>query len=481
MKNDLSEKELSGPGVFQKSVFSLLEKIAGPKSKNEDSRRREFILNILLLCSIFLSAVFVCIVAYQSGKAGAAYRGFPLSDTTLVFFGFVILYLLSRAELSVIVSYLFIAIFFILTSYTAYNWGADVPEALLGYAFIIVASGVLIGSRFAFAITIATGIVILAATYLQLEGITQPEIYWKPDTLNIKDAVQFSVTFLIISVVSWLSNREIERSLSRARKSEAALKNERDMLEIRVRERTKELEQSQMDKISQASRFIEFGKISSGLFHDLINHINFLFLNIEQATDEKELTETKEYLKQANENKSVLAEYIEDAKKQFQNQKIESLFSVKKEILSIAKILAYKLKMEKVELELGGDFDILTYGNAIRFNHVITNVVLNAVDAYEISERRDKKIIVNLEKCDNIAAISIEDWAGGIPEEICDRIFDPFFTTKGFQKGAGIGLTTARNTIEEDFGGAITIETDWGQGTKFKIEFPIKNEPSNSK
>jgi signal transduction histidine kinase len=285
--------------------------------------------------------------------------------------------------------------------------------------------------------------------------------------------------FIGIAIVSWLSNREIEKSLKRARKSEAELKEERDTLEVRVKERTKELEKSQMEKMNQAARFIEFGKISSGLFHDLINHITFLFFDIEKAAEagEEKMLETREYLKQANENKSVLAEYIEDAKKQFQNQKINALFSVKKEILSVIKILGYKLKTEKVGVNLRSDFDILTYGNAVRFNHVITNIVLNALDAYETSTEEGKEISIKVEKRDEKAVVSIEDRAGGIPEEIRNKIFDSFFTTKGPQKGAGIGLTTAKNTMEEDFSGAIKFESVWGQGTKFIIEFPIRNEP----
>lgn len=482
MKNDLQGKEISYLGVFRKSVFLLFEKITRPKSKDEDSKRREFILNILLLASIVLTAVLSLIVAYQAGKAGSDYHGFPLSNITLVFFGFIVLYLLSRAELFVFISYIFVGIFFALTSYTAYHWGADVPEALLGYVFIIVASGVLISSRFAFAIAFATAVVIFGITYFQLIGVTQPEIYWKPETLNIKDAIQYSVTLILIAVVSWLSNREIERSLKRARKSEAELKEERDMLEIRVQERTRELEKTQAEKINQAARFIEFGKISSGLFHDLINHMTSLFFDIEKASDasEKEQAQIKEYMRQANETKDVLVEYIEAAKRQLQNQKTDSPFSMKKEILRIVRILGYKLKMEKVEINLMGEFDIITYGNSIKFNQVITNIVLNALDAYENSEQSKRQININLDKHQNKTIVLIEDWAGGISEDIQDKIFEPFFTTKGLQEGTGIGLTTVKNIIEEDFGGTIRIESVWGQGSKFIIEIPIKNEPSET-
>lgn len=233
-----------------------------------------------------------------------------------------------------------------------------------------------------------------------------------------------------------------------------------------------------MEKINQTARFIEFGKISSGLFHDLINHITFLFFDIEKANDagEKEHTQTKEYLKQANETKDLLVEYIEAVKKQFQNQKVDSLFSMKKEILNITKLLNYKLTTEKVKINLKGDFDIITYGNDVRFNHVIINIILNALDAYEISDEGEKEIDVKLDRLGKKAIISIEDWAGGISEDIQEKIFEPFFTTKGPQKGTGIGLTTVKNIVENDFGGTIKVESVWGQGSKFIIEIPIRDE-----
>jgi len=453
-------------------------------SINEDAKRRKHILNILLANSVILACIATGIVTLNHMRLGAAYKGVNPLIPLLVLIFFVVLFFRSKtkSEYSIYCAYLFVLAYYLPTTFALFKWGVDLPLGLLSYVLIIILAGILANSKFAFEAVIFISLTVMILTFFQMTGVTHPDIAWKAKTLTLPNVLTIIIIFYIVAIVLWLSNREIERSLKRARKSEAELKEERDTLEVRVQERTKDLERTQMEKMNQVSRFIEFGKISSGLFHDLINHINFLFLNIEQATEagEKELIETKEYLKQANENKSALSEYIEDAKKQFQNQKVETLFSVKKEILGVAKILGYKLKTEKVDIKLSGEFDILTYGNAVRFNHVATNIILNAMDAYEISDAEKKEISIKLEKRGEKAVVSIEDRAGGIPEEIRDKIFDPFFTTKGPQKGAGIGLTTAKNTIEEDFGGTIKVDSVWGQGTKFLIEFPIRNEPDKT-
>ena len=77
----------------------------------------------------------------------------------------------------------------------------------------------------------------------------------------------------------------------------------------------------------------------------------------------------------------------------------------------------------------------------------------------------------------DFVVITITDTGGGIPPEIIDRIFDPFFTTKEPGRGTGLGLFTVQGIVTSH-GGSITVETQPGRGTKFKIYLPAHEATS---
>ncbi|OGY59559.1 MAG: hypothetical protein A3B23_01225 [Candidatus Colwellbacteria bacterium RIFCSPLOWO2_01_FULL_48_10] len=455
--------------------YFLYKKLIEPRSQNEDSARREFILNIFLIASIILLSFAVLSVISNSIKNGENYEGNSPVYVLGIWLFFVALLALSRQGFFKIASYVFVGVYFFAVSYGLYSYGIDQPQTLLGFALVIVISGVLVGSRFAFLTTILTAAVLITLGYLQFEGIYPIHANWKNVPAKKEDATIFSITLAIIAVASWLSNREIEKSLARARRSETELKHERDNLEITVEERTKELKEAQAERVAELYRFAEFGKLSSGLFHDLMNPLNAISLNIEKLKEQNNALPIKEsasYVDRAITSAKKLQDLVIAVRKQMVRQEPQKvLFSLNDEMKYVLDVLSHKAMKANVTLRYVHKGDVEISGDPIKFNQIALNLVANAIDAYASKDvKNSREVLISLNGGADKITLQVKDNGSGISKENIARIFEPFFTTKAAGQGMGIGLSMTKHMVEKDFGGHISVSSKEGEGTTFTVE-----------
>ena len=239
---------------------------------------------------------------------------------------------------------------------------------------------------------------------------------------------------------------------------------------------------NQTEKMLLLNRFAEFGRLSSGFFHEFVNSLTSISLNIEQAQNSgyEIAKETKPYLAKAARASRQMENFLMLARKRIAVQKDIKLFSAEYEIKQVIKILAYKARKANVDINFNPSANIKIYGDAIKFSQIVISLALNAIDAYadiggQANARNTKReVLISLDKNKREFILNIEDWGIGISDENAEKIFEPFFTTKSFLEGAGIGLYLVKNIVEKDFKGAIKLISGNKKGAIFSVAVPIK-------
>jgi len=104
----------------------------------------------------------------------------------------------------------------------------------------------------------------------------------------------------------------------------------------------------------------------------------------------------------------------------------------------------------------------------VQIQQVVINLIRNAIEAMEGSERRELTISAAMVE-DGGIEISIGDTGPGVAPEVADRLFQPFVTTK--TQGMGVGLSICRSIIEAH-NGRLWVEPNPEGGTIFHFTVP---------
>lgn len=172
------------------------------------------------------------------------------------------------------------------------------------------------------------------------------------------------------------------------------------------------------------------------------------------------------------------AQYLSDTIEIFRNflkdTKEYKLVNLQQSFETVFAIVGSSLKNNDIELvknipnqniEL-----MLTTGE---IEQVLINILNNAKDAIKENEIENGKILFDVIIYLDKIVISIEDNAGGIPNEVMPKIFIPYFTTKHESVGTGLGLHMSYKIVTESLQGTIYAKNT-NDGAKFFIELPLK-------
>jgi signal transduction histidine kinase len=456
---------------MRRFLHSIFTTFFAPVQKDEDIRNREVVLNVLLAGTLLILglAILVIVGYYLKGRVFVVPRAVALS---LIFIFVLGIYRLSRLGKYRLAAWLLVGIYFLLAAAVGLIWSISLPSAGLLYGLAVVLAGILLGPRysligFGIAVTMITATVVLESA-----GIISYDLAWREMGPAADDIFGLSFMLGMIAAVSWLFNYQTARSLKRARRAEAALKKQKDLLEITVEKRTKELEATQLEKVKQMYRFAELGQLSTALLHDLANHLSTLTLDIEGLkgqTRSRALTRIKRSIN-----------YIDDmvlrVRDQLQGHGRTRTFNVATEIEKIVTMLHYRAAAKRVSLNLqmpDGKTSLKCSGEPVRLRQLMANLITNAIDAYEdMPPGAKREVSITTKSKSGSIIITVSDWGKGIPEAERSRLFKPFFSTK--DSGMGMGLYITKQIAEEHFLGSVALD-ETKDHTLFKVALPGAN------
>lgn len=308
-------------------------------------------------------------------------------------------------------------------------------------------------------------------------------------------------------------------NITERKQAELLLKETNEELEVRVKQRTSELIQSNQElattlqklqqtqaQLIQQEKMSSLGQLVAGVAHEINNPVSFIHGNIihVQTYVQELLGLVQKYQHQYPHPSPEIQTEIESIDLNFIRQDLPKTLSsmqlgsqrIRQIVLSLRNFSRLNEAESKVvDLHEGIENTLLILNHRLKqgveiirqygplppvdcypaeLNQVFMNILTNSLDAMEAGDVKAPKVTIRTElNAKNQIHVAIGDNGPGISADIQHRIFDPFFTAKPVGLGTGLGLSICYQIIEKHQG-KIQVSSSPNNGTEFVITLPIR-------
>lgn len=278
------------------------------------------------------------------------------------------------------------------------------------------------------------------------------------------------LTLVVLGWVTWAGDalalllKRVGEHLGRLN---ADLREHQTLLEERIAERTRQLQESQAHVLHQ-EKMAAFGLLAAGIAHEVGNPLTAISSLVQMLRrrdcDDYAAAKLALVSGQLQRIQGTLRELINFSRPASTQRTQFTLGEILDEAMHIAKYYK-RVKGRIIETTVPADLPPLA-GVRDQLAQVFLNLILNAIDA----TAQGGRIELRAERQGGEVVATVRDDGHGIRPEQAGRIFEPYFTTK--PHGTGLGLFVTRKLVT-DHGGAVEFRSRPGEGTTFTVRLPI--------
>jgi two-component system cell cycle sensor histidine kinase/response regulator CckA len=245
-------------------------------------------------------------------------------------------------------------------------------------------------------------------------------------------------------------------------------------------------------QLRQAQKLEAVGMLAGGIAHDFNNlltgingYSDILLDEIGRLDNERAIHAVTEVRKAGDRASDLIRQLLAFSRQQVLHAKTFSLNDV---VGDFSSLLRRTLGEDvTIELRLAPELTTVT-ADPGQIGQVIMNLAVNARDA--MPDGGTLWVRTHVREClspliggvtvepGTYVVLEVEDNGSGMDAATEERIFEPFYTTKDVNKGTGLGLPTVLGIVQQS-GGALTVDSEPGVGTAFRVYLPQVEAPSD--
>lgn len=513
---------------------------------------RSYLLYVLFLIGVALSQLFLA--GYQGvipGWDGTSWLGLRAVHFVGIFSGVTTILFVNRfldlarkgpgyhRVFNGLMSLYLLALVFLLAG--RLNWAFQTINFVAMAALLVVPASIHVwrqGQRSALYLLIAFTFFLLTVVMFAVSQFTGNPLPFVPQSVNnFAMPVGSIVEVVLLSLALADRINQFKRESAKAREeqlrvsqlNEKITREQNEVLERNVRERTEELEERNdrlraaleelklaQDQLVQSEKLASIGQLTAGIAHELNNPINFVSSSAQSLRrDFDDVTEILRMLTEMGADDDALQENVQAL--QDRMTQLDMAFTMKEidelltgiddgttrtseivkglrifsrmdgdaateanlnDLLESTLVILRSSLQDEVELTV----DLAPNVPAVpcqpgKLNQVFMNLITNAAQATSKTDLAPADRYVRIrtrvlqQEGANAVQVSIEDNGIGMSEAVQSQIFDPFFTTKDVGEGTGLGLSIVKGILD-DHQATLDIQSTPGEGSTFLITFP---------